>query len=50
MIDRVPQLQETGAHLKEWLRGQIIESNSHANTEGKDKSEISDWKWPLPKP
>jgi xylulose-5-phosphate/fructose-6-phosphate phosphoketolase len=28
VIDRVPNLQERGAHLKEWLKGQIIESIS----------------------
>jgi xylulose-5-phosphate/fructose-6-phosphate phosphoketolase len=50
VIDRVPELQETGAHLKEWLRGQIIDSNNHADTEGTDKPEINNWKWPLSKP
>jgi xylulose-5-phosphate/fructose-6-phosphate phosphoketolase len=46
VIDRVPKLQATGAHLKEWLRGQIIESINYANTEGIDKPEIRNWKWP----
>ncbi len=46
VIDRVPQLQRTAAHVKEWLRGQIIESLRYADTEGNDKLEIRDWKWP----
>jgi xylulose-5-phosphate/fructose-6-phosphate phosphoketolase len=46
VIDRVPKLQGPGAHLKEWLRGQIIESIQYANTEGQDKPEIRAWKWP----
>jgi xylulose-5-phosphate/fructose-6-phosphate phosphoketolase len=46
VIDRVPKLQATGSHLKEWLRGQIIESINYANTEGIDKPEIRNWKWP----
>jgi len=47
VIDRVPKLQEAGAHLKEWLKGQIIESINYAYTEGVDKPEIHNWKWPL---
>ncbi|HEX4809330.1 MAG TPA: phosphoketolase family protein [Bryobacteraceae bacterium] len=46
VIDRVPKLQGRGAHLKEWLKGQIIESINYAYTEGLDKPEISKWKWP----
>jgi xylulose-5-phosphate/fructose-6-phosphate phosphoketolase len=46
VLDRVPKLQETGAHLKEWLKGQIIESLRYADTEGIDKPEIQNWKWP----
>jgi xylulose-5-phosphate/fructose-6-phosphate phosphoketolase len=46
VIDRVPKMQAVGAHLKEWLRGQIIESLHYADTEGQDKPEIRNWKWP----
>jgi len=46
VIDRVPKLQGPGAQLKEWLKGQIIESINYAYTEGQDKPEIRDWKWP----
>jgi xylulose-5-phosphate/fructose-6-phosphate phosphoketolase len=46
VIDRVPKLQETAAHLKEWLQGQIIESINYAYAEGQDKPEIRNWKWP----
>jgi xylulose-5-phosphate/fructose-6-phosphate phosphoketolase len=46
VIDRVPKLQGPGAHLKEWLKGQIIESINYADTEGQDKPEIRNWKWP----
>ncbi len=47
VIDRVPKLQNTGAHLKEWLKAQIIESIDYAYAEGIDKPEIRNWKWPL---
>jgi xylulose-5-phosphate/fructose-6-phosphate phosphoketolase len=47
VIDRVPKLQGPGAQLKEWLKGQIIESIDYAYTEGLDKPEIRNWKWPL---
>ncbi len=46
VIDRVPKLQGPGAQLKEWLKGQIIESIDYADTEGIDKPEIRNWKWP----
>jgi len=45
-IDRVPRLHPAGAHVKEWLKGQIIASINYAHTEGIDKDEIRDWKWP----
>ena len=45
VIDRVPKLQAPGAHLKEWLKGQIIESINYADTEGIDRPEIRNWKW-----
>jgi xylulose-5-phosphate/fructose-6-phosphate phosphoketolase len=46
VIDRVPRLRSTGAHVKEWLKGQIIESIQYAHAEGIDKEEIRQWKWP----
>ena len=46
VIDRVPSLQGPGAHLKEWLKAQIIENVNYAYTEGIDKPEIRNWKWP----
>ena len=46
VIDRVPRLRSVGAHVKEWLKGQIIASIDHAHTEGIDKEEIRNWKWP----
>ena len=49
VIDRVPKLQDSGGHLKEWLKGQIVESINHAYAEGLDKPEIRNWKWPLGK-
>jgi xylulose-5-phosphate/fructose-6-phosphate phosphoketolase len=46
VIDRVPHLQKTAAHVKEWLKEQIIQSLNHAYSVGIDKPEISDWVWP----
>ncbi len=45
-IDRVPHLQVKGAHLREWLKNQIIENSNYAYAEGIDKPEIRNWKWP----
>ena len=46
VIDRVPRLRTVGAHVKEWLKGQIIASINYAHAEGIDKEEIRNWKWP----
>ena len=47
VIDRVPSLQVTAAHLKEWLKDQIIDAVAYAHSEGIDRKEIREWKWPL---
>ncbi len=49
VIDRVPKLQNRGAHLKEWLKGEIVENVNYAHAEGIDKAEITEWKWPSAK-
>ena len=47
VIDRVPSLATRGAHTKEWLKNQIIQSVNYAYTYGVDSVETSGWKWPL---
>jgi xylulose-5-phosphate/fructose-6-phosphate phosphoketolase len=46
VIDRVPRLQRSGAHVKAWLQDQIIEHTAYAHEHGIDKPEIREWKWP----
>ncbi|HSR11266.1 MAG TPA: phosphoketolase family protein, partial [Thermodesulfobacteriota bacterium] len=46
VIDRVPKLGAAAAHVKEWLKNQIIANTNHAHEYGIDKPEFSDWKWP----
>ncbi len=46
VIDRVPRLRSVGAHVKDSLKNQIIESIDYAHKEGIDKKEIRNWKWP----
>ncbi len=45
VIDRVPRLQVAGAHVKEWLKNEIIESVNYAHEHGIDREETRDWKW-----
>jgi xylulose-5-phosphate/fructose-6-phosphate phosphoketolase len=47
VIDRVPRLQATAAHTKDWLKGQIIESVNYAHANGIDAKKIREWKWPV---
>jgi xylulose-5-phosphate/fructose-6-phosphate phosphoketolase len=46
VIDRVPMLQATGAHVKDWLKNQIIDNINYAYENGIDKPESAEWKWP----
>ena len=46
VIDRVPRLQVKGAHVKEWLKEEIIEHVAYAHRYGIDKPEARNWKWP----
>ena len=46
VIDRVPGLQSRGAHVKEWLKDQIVDNIAYAHEHGIDKPEIRNWKWP----
>ncbi len=47
VIDRVPRLQTAGAHVKEWLKNQIIEHSNYAYFYGMDKPATAAWKWPF---
>ena len=46
VIDRVPGLAARAAHLKEEMRGAIIDNLQYARTEGTDRAEITNWVWP----
>ena len=48
VIDRVPALQATATHTKEWLKNEIIDSINYAHENGIDRPEIRNWKWPVP--
>lgn len=46
VINRLPQLQVAGAHVKDSLRDQQIECREYAHRHGVDVPEVSDWCWP----
>jgi xylulose-5-phosphate/fructose-6-phosphate phosphoketolase len=46
VIDRVPRLQTTAAHLKERMKNAILENLAYARSEGIDRAEVSNWTWP----
>jgi xylulose-5-phosphate/fructose-6-phosphate phosphoketolase len=46
-IDRVPRIQATAAHAKDWLKDQICENLNYAYENGVDRPEIVNWKWPF---
>ncbi|HSI73761.1 MAG TPA: phosphoketolase family protein [Fimbriimonas sp.] len=46
VIDRVPGLAAKAAHLKEEMKGAIIDSLTYAHDHGIDRDEITNWVWP----
>ncbi len=46
VIDRIPSLQVSGAHVKEKLRNMQIDCQNYAYEYGIDKPETENWKWP----
>jgi xylulose-5-phosphate/fructose-6-phosphate phosphoketolase len=46
VIDRVPKLQTTAAHLKEEMKNAIIDNMHYAHEHGTDRAEIANWVWP----
>jgi xylulose-5-phosphate/fructose-6-phosphate phosphoketolase len=46
VVDRVPRLQRTGAHFKQFLRNKLVDHKQYVDDRGDDLPEIKDWKWP----
>ncbi len=46
VVDRVPRLQRTGAHFKQFLRERLLEHKQYICRFGEDRPEIREWKWP----
>jgi len=46
-IDRLPQLQVAGAHVRELIKNMQLDCLKYAHEYGIDKPEIVNWKWPF---
>ncbi len=46
VIDRVPGLAESAAHLKQMVRDKLVEHNQYIRRYGQDLPEIRNWVWP----
>ena len=46
VIDRVPKLQASAAHVKDRLKDSITDALNYAYAEGLDRDEIRNWTWP----
>ncbi len=46
VINRVAKLQTAGAHVKEWLKDEILDHQECAFKNGIAKPNIRDWRWP----
>ena len=45
VLDRVPQLGNKGAYLKQLLKDKLVEHKLHITRHGEDMPEIREWKW-----
>jgi xylulose-5-phosphate/fructose-6-phosphate phosphoketolase len=47
VIDRVPGLGETAAHLRQEMVDQRLRARAHTREFGEDSPEVRDWTWPV---
>jgi xylulose-5-phosphate/fructose-6-phosphate phosphoketolase len=45
VLDRVPQLGNKGAYLKQHLKDKLVEHRQYITTHGEDMPEIREWQW-----
>ena len=45
VIDRVPQLSRSGAHVKQIMRDKLIEHKEYIRKHGDDLPEVRNWEW-----
>ncbi len=45
VLDRVPQLGNKGAYLKQWLKDKLVEHRQYITHHGEDMPEIREWQW-----
>ena len=46
IVDRVPKLRDSAAHLREEMKNAIVENMAYAHEQGTDRKEITEWVWP----
>jgi xylulose-5-phosphate/fructose-6-phosphate phosphoketolase len=46
VVDRVPRLERTGAHFKQFVRNKLVDHKEYITRYGEDMPEIRDWTWP----
>jgi xylulose-5-phosphate/fructose-6-phosphate phosphoketolase len=45
VIERVPKLEDIGAHVAQLMRDKLIEHKEYVFEHGDDMPEISNWRW-----
>ncbi len=48
VIDRLPELGNKGAYLKEEMKDKLVQHRNYIRSQGVDMPEVKDWKWEVP--
>jgi xylulose-5-phosphate/fructose-6-phosphate phosphoketolase len=50
VVDRVPKLGPSAAHVKQLVRDKLIEHRMYVDKHGEDLPMVQNWKWEIPQP
>jgi len=49
VVDRVPQLRQRAAYVKQYVRDRLIDHREYIRQYGQDPPAVREWQWTIPK-